>query len=93
MSGDAVDEICGGYKTFTEINVKSNKSYHKIINVKSKNENKLIIDYKNFLRKNRKKINKKLSFIKSLKERNKQLLFLEVTSIFLQSCTLPHGDE
>ena len=93
LSGDAVDEICGGYKTFSEINVKSNKSYHKIINVKSKNENKLIINYENFLRKNRKKINNKLSFIKSFNERNKQLFFLEDTSIFLQSCTLPHGDE
>jgi len=91
LSGDAVDELCGGYKTFLNINLNSKDNYHQIIDVNG--NNKLIIDYKKFLKKNRNKIEKKFYFIKSKKEKKKQVLFLEDTNIFLQTCTLPHGDE
>ena len=93
LSGDAVDEICGGYKTFSNINLDLKESYHQIIDLKYTDKNKLILQYKKFLKKNRKKIEKKLFFLKSYKEKKKQILFLEDINIFLQTCTLPHGDE
>ena len=91
LSGDAVDELCGGYKTFSKINLNFENNYHKIIDIN--NKSKLGEEYKKFLKKNRININKKLSFIKNIKERKKQILFLEDMNIFLQTCTLPHGDE
>lgn len=91
LSGDGVDELCGGYKTFSKIDLNLKNSYHEIIYVK--NQNRLVNKYKKFLKKNREKIEKKLFFIKSKKEKMKQVLFTEDTNIFLQTCTLPHGDE
>ena len=93
LSGDAVDELCGGYKTFASVDLNSKNDHHKIISVESENKNKLISNYNKFLKRNRKKIEEKLNFIKSKKEKKKQILFLEDTNIFLQTCTLPHGDE
>tara|TARA_B100001057_G_scaffold497355_1_gene601261 strand:- start:2947 stop:4719 length:1773 start_codon:yes stop_codon:yes gene_type:complete len=91
LSGDGVDEICGGYKTFSNIDLRLKNNYHETIEIE--NINKLAIEYKKFLKKNREKIRKKLFFIKSKKELMKQILFIEDINIFLQSCTLMHGDE
>jgi asparagine synthase (glutamine-hydrolysing) len=91
LSGDGVDELCGGYKTFSKIDLNFKNNYHQIIDVR--NQNRLVNKYKKFLIKNRKKIEKKMFFIKSKKEKMKQVLFIEDTNIFLQTCTLPHGDE
>ena len=91
LSGDGVDELCGGYKTFSKIDLNFKNNYHQIIDVR--NQNRLVNKYKKFLIKNRKKIEKKIFFIKLKKEKMKQVLFIEDTNIFLQTCTLPHGDE
>ena len=91
LSGDAIDEICGGYKTFSQTKIVSMKTYHQILEVNIKNN--LVTKYKNFLEKNRQKIKKRFSHLKSKKEINKQILFLEDINVFLQTCTLPHGDE
>ena len=93
LSGDGADEICGGYKTFSDTNLNKKESFHKIISIKKNIKNKLTNDYLNYLRINRLNISKKLKFIKNKNEKKKQLLFLEDISIFLQTCTLPHSDE
>ena len=91
LSGDAVDEICGGYKTFSQTKLDLKSTYHQILDVNI--NNKLAKKYKNFLKKNRQKIKECFSHLKSKKEINKQILFIEDINIFLQTCTLPHGDE
>lgn len=93
LSGDSVDEICGGYKTFSKISMKSKCNFHSIIQVNKSKKNNLIFDYREYLIKNRERILKKLNFINSYKERKKQLFLIEDMHIFLQTCTLPHGDE
>ena len=91
LSGDAIDEICGGYKTFSQTKLETKNTYHQILEVNIKNS--LVTKYKNFLEKNRQRIKDRFSHLKSKKEINKQILFIEDINIFLQTCTLPHGDE
>ena len=91
LSGDAIDEICGGYKTFSQTKLETKNTYHQILEVNIKNN--LVSKYKNFLEKNRQRIKDRFSHLKSKKEINKQILFIEDINIFLQTCTLPHGDE
>jgi len=94
LSGDGVDELCGGYKTFSTIDLKQKDTYHKIIEInKDTKKNSLIKKYNLSLKLNRLKIKNKLKFISLNNEKKKQLYFLEDISIFLQACTLPHGDE
>ena len=91
LSGDAIDEICGGYKTFSQTKLETKNTYHQILEVNIKNS--LVTKYKSFLEKNRQRIKDRFSHLKSKKEINKQTLFIEDINIFLQTCTLPHGDE
>lgn len=91
LSGDAIDEICGGYKTFSQTKLETKNSYHQILEVNIKNS--LVTTYRNFLEENRQRIKDRFSHLKSKKEVNKQILFIEDIHIFLQTCTLPHGDE
>ena len=61
LSGDAVDEICGGYNTFSQTKLDLKSTYHQILEVNI--NNKLAKKYKNFL----KKIDKKLRMFFSFK--------------------------
>ena len=97
LGGDGVDEISGGYYSLKEIfagNFK--KKYHSIITLDKKNpffKKRLNQNFEVYLEKNKKLILKKLNKINSKDEKFKLSTFLLDTSIFLQTCTLPHSDE
>lgn len=97
LGGDGVDEVAGGYYTLKSIlHPKCKTKYHSIISMDKKNpffKRKLNDQFNIYLKKNEKIILNKIKKIKSKDENFKLLTFLLDTSIFLQTCTLPHSDE
>lgn len=93
LGGDGIDEYFCGYLTFKKIFENQNKknNLHEILNIKKK-----LHVHKNYYKpiiNSKKKIIKRISFIKDKKEKQLITNSLLDTEFFLQSCTLPHIDE
>ncbi len=96
LGGDGVDEYFCGYNSFFKSLYKKNiYGLHDILILNTKyNSNKKIISkfYKNIIF-SKKKISKKINFIKNNLEKKIITNSLLDTEYFLQSCPLPHSDE
>ena len=96
LGGDGIDEYFCGYNSFYNSLYKNNKyGLHNILLLNKKfGIKKNVID--KFYRKiieSKKKISKKIEFIKNKNERKIITNSFLDTEFFLQSCTLPHSDE
>ena len=96
LGGDGIDEYFCGYNSFYYSLYKNNKyGLHNILLLNKKfGIDKITID--KFYRKiieSKKKISKKIDFIKDKEERKIITNTFLDTEFFLQSCTLPHSDE
>lgn len=96
LGGDGVDEYFCGYNSFfNSLNKRNFNGLHDILILKTdKDFNKKIINkfYKNIIF-SKKKISKKINFIKSNLEKKIITNSLLDTEYFLQLCPLPHSDE
>ncbi len=99
LSGDAVDEISGGYRTMLKLFKKNNlnkNDLHEILSLQQYDfieKNKSFKEFKNSILSERKKILYKFRNLKNLKDIIANTLLIEDTSNFLQMSTLPHSDE
>lgn len=93
LGGDGVDEYFCGYQSFKKTLNKKNKSHnlHEILTLKG--NSKMHKNYYEKIINSKKKITKKISFVKDKKEKKVIINSLLDIEFFLQSCTLPHADE
>ena len=96
LGGDSLDEYFCGYKTFNHRLFANNKYglHDKLLINKNFGIKKNTTDkFYNKIIESKKKISKKIAFIKDKKERSIIINTFLDTEFFLQSCTLPHADE
>ena len=96
LGGDGVDEYFCGYNTFNYSLYANNKyGLHNtlLINKKFGIKKNITDKFYNKIIKSKKKISKKIDFIKDKVERSIITNTFLDTEFFLQSCTLPHADE
>lgn len=96
LGGDGVDEYFCGYNSFYNSLNKNNKyGLHDILllNKKFGIKKNLTDKFYSKIIASKKKISKKIEFIKNKKERKIITNSILDTEFFLQSCTLPHSDE
>jgi asparagine synthase (glutamine-hydrolysing) len=96
LGGDGIDEYFCGYNSFYHSLYNNNKyGLHNILllNKKFGIKKNIINEFYNKITNSKKKISKKVAFIKDKKERKIITNSFLDTEFFLQSCTLPHADE
>ncbi len=96
LGGDGLDEYFCGYNTFNHRLFSNNKhGLHNLllINKHFSIKKNIIKKFYNKIIESKKKISKKIAFIKDKRERSIIINTFLDTEFFLQSCTLPHADE